>query len=128
MRCAMPTCGSGPVSTCRLSGLQEAGKSTLLNIIALLDRHTAGRYWFGGTDVNSLGEGARSGLRAHRIGFVFQSFHLLAQRTVTENVMMSMLYSSVRHAGNGGHGAGAAPGTRRARSPGRFPSRAPVRW
>ena len=77
-------------------GPSGSGKSTLLNIVALLDRHTAGRYWFEGTDVESLDEGARSGLRAHRIGFVFQSFHLLAHRTVTENVTMSMLYNDVR--------------------------------
>ena len=77
-------------------GPSGSGKSTLLNIIALLDRHTGGRYWFEGTDVDRLGEGVRSGLRAHRIGFVFQSFHLLAHRTVTENVAMSMLYGSVR--------------------------------
>ena len=77
-------------------GPSGSGKSTLLNIIALLDRHTGGRYWFEGTDVDRLGEGVRSGLRAHRIGFVFQSFHLLAHRTVTENVTMSMLYGSIR--------------------------------
>ena len=76
-------------------GPSGSGKSTLLNIIALLDRHTAGTYRFEGTDVNRLSEGARTGLRAHRIGFVFQAFHLLAHRTVTENVMMSMLYNKV---------------------------------
>ena len=76
-------------------GPSGSGKSTLLNIIALLDRHTAGTYRFEGTDVTELSEGARTGLRAHRIGFVFQSFHLLAHRTVTENVVMSMLYNSV---------------------------------
>ncbi|MYC84870.1 MAG: ABC transporter ATP-binding protein [Acidimicrobiia bacterium] len=76
-------------------GPSGSGKSTLLNIIALLDRHTSGTYRFEGTDVTELSEGARTGLRAHRIGFVFQSFHLLAHRTVTENVIMSMLYNSV---------------------------------
>lgn len=76
-------------------GPSGSGKSTLLNIIALLDRHTSGTYRFEGTDVTELSEGARTGLRAHRIGFVFQSFHLLAHRTVTENVVMSMLYNSV---------------------------------
>lgn len=76
-------------------GPSGSGKSTLLNIIALLDRHTTGTYRFEGTDVTELSEGARTGLRAHRIGFVFQSFHLLAHRTVTENVVMSMLYNSV---------------------------------
>lgn len=76
-------------------GPSGSGKSTLLNIIALLDRHTSGTYRFEGTDVTELSEGARTGLRAHRIGFVFQSFHLLAHRTVTENVVLSMLYNSV---------------------------------
>lgn len=76
-------------------GPSGSGKSTLLNIVALLDRHTSGTYRFEGTDVTELSEGARTGLRAHRIGFVFQSFHLLAHRTVTENVIMSMLYNSV---------------------------------
>ena len=75
-------------------GPSGSGKSTLLNVIALLDRQTAGAYRFEGTDVTDLSEGARTGLRAHRIGFVFQSFHLLAHRTVTENVVMSMLYNS----------------------------------
>ena len=77
-------------------GPSGSGKSTLLNVIALLDRHTAGTYRFEGTDVTELSEGARTGLRAHRIGFVFQSFHLLAHRTVTENVILSMLYNNVR--------------------------------
>ena len=76
-------------------GPSGSGKSSLLNVIALLDRHTDGIYRFEGTDVTELSEGARTGLRAHRIGFVFQSFHLLAHRTVTENVIMSMLYNSV---------------------------------
>lgn len=77
-------------------GPSGSGKSTLLNVIALLDRHTAGTYRFEGTDVTKLSEGARTGLRAHRMGFVFQAFHLLAHRTVTENVILSMLYNSVR--------------------------------
>lgn len=77
-------------------GPSGSGKSTLLNVIALLDRHTSGRYLFEGTDVTELSDGARTGLRAHRIGFVFQSFHLLSHRTVTENVVMSMLYNGVR--------------------------------
>ena len=76
-------------------GPSGSGKSTLLNIIALLDRPTSGTYRFEGTDVTELSEGRRTGLRAHRIGFVFQSFHLLAPRTVTENVILSMLYNSV---------------------------------
>ena len=76
-------------------GPSGSGKSTLLNVIALLDRHTSGVYRFEGADVTKMSEGARTGLRAHRIGFVFQAFHLLAHRTVTENVVLSMLYNNV---------------------------------
>ena len=79
-------------------GPSGSGKSTLLNIIALLDRHTSGRYSFEGLDVSDLSEGERTGLRAHRIGFVFQSFHLLSHRTVLENVILSMLYGNVPRA------------------------------
>ena len=79
-------------------GPSGSGKSTLLNIIALLDRHTSGRYRFEGLDVSDLSEGERTGLRAHRIGFVFQSFHLLSHRTVLENVILSMLYGNVLRA------------------------------
>ena len=79
-------------------GPSGSGKSTLLNIIALLDRHTGGRYWFEGWDVSDLSEGERTGLRAHRIGFVFQSFHLMSHRTVLENVILAMLYGNVPRA------------------------------
>ena len=78
-----------------IMGPSGSGKSTLLNITALLDRHTSGTYRFEGRDVGRLSEGERTGLRAHRIGFVFQSFHLLTHRTVMENVILSMLYGSV---------------------------------
>ena len=81
-----------------ISGPSGSGKSTLLNVLALLDRHTAGTYRFEGADVARLTEGQRTGLRAHRIGFVFQAFHLLGHRDVTENVMMSMLYNRVPRA------------------------------
>ncbi|MDE0605630.1 MAG: ABC transporter ATP-binding protein [Acidimicrobiaceae bacterium] len=76
-----------------IMGPSGSGKSTLLNIMALLDRQTSGAYRFDGVDAQSLSEGRRTGLRAHRIGFVFQAFHLLAHRDVTENVIMSMLYN-----------------------------------
>ncbi len=76
-----------------IMGPSGSGKSTLLNIMALLDRQTSGTYRFEGVDAQSLPEGRRTGLRAHRIGFVFQAFHLLAHRNVTENVVMSMLYN-----------------------------------
>ncbi len=79
-----------------VEGPSGSGKSTLLNVMALLDRHTSGDYRFDGVGVGDLTEAQRNGVRAHRIGFVFQSFHLLAHRDVTDNVMLSMIYNRVR--------------------------------
>jgi ABC-type lipoprotein export system ATPase subunit len=73
-------------------GPSGSGKSTLLNILGLLDRQTAGTYRFDGVDVSELDDLRRAGLRGQRIGFVFQSFHLLPHRTVLENVMLAELY------------------------------------
>ncbi len=77
-------------------GPSGSGKSTLLNVIGLLDRPTSGIYEFDGLAVGTMPDGRRAGLRSARIGFVFQSFHLLAHRSALENVMMAGLY---RHAG-----------------------------
>ena len=74
-------------------GPSGSGKSTLLNILGCLDRPTAGSYLLDGIDAASLSDGARAALRGRRIGFVFQSFHLLAHRTVAENVMLAELYT-----------------------------------
>ena len=73
-------------------GPSGSGKSTLLNVIGLLDRHTAGTYRFEGVDVDTLDDVRRAGLRGRRIGFVFQSFHLMPHRSVLENVMLAELY------------------------------------
>jgi ABC-type lipoprotein export system ATPase subunit len=73
-------------------GPSGSGKSTLLNIIGLLDRHDAGTYLLEGVDVSGLSDLARAGLRGRRIGFVFQSFHLLPHRSVLDNVMLAELY------------------------------------
>ena len=73
-------------------GPSGSGKSTLLNVIGCLDRHSSGCYRFAGTDVSELKDRQRAGLRARSIGFVFQSFHLLAHRNVTENVMLAEVY------------------------------------
>ena len=73
-------------------GPSGSGKSTLLNVVGLLDRHTAGTYRFEGVDVASLDDLRRTGLRGRRIGFVFQSFHLMPHRSVLENVMLAELY------------------------------------
>ncbi len=75
-----------------ISGPSGSGKSTLLNVIGCLDRHTSGTYHFDGIDVAGLSDGERAGLRSRRIGFVFQAFHLLAHRTVLENVMLAEVY------------------------------------
>lgn len=76
-------------------GPSGSGKSTLLNILGLLDRPSSGSYLFEGTEVATLDDNARTAVRGHRIGFVFQSFHLLSHRTVLENVGLSMLYTGV---------------------------------
>ncbi len=73
-------------------GPSGSGKSTLLNIIGCLDELTSGSYRFDGIEVSELTDKQRAGLRCRGIGFVFQSFHLLGQRTVTENVMLSDVY------------------------------------
>ena len=78
-----------------ITGPSGSGKSTLLNILGLLDRPTSGTFILDGIDTTSLSEGRRCGVRGARIGFVFQSFHLLAHRTATENVMGALLYRRV---------------------------------
>lgn len=75
-----------------IAGPSGSGKSTLLNIMGLLDAQTAGMYHFDGIDIATLRDPERAGLRSRAIGFVFQSFHLIAHRTVLENVMLSEIY------------------------------------
>ncbi len=82
-----------------ISGPSGAGKSTLLNIIGCLDRPTSGSYFFDGIDTARLTDNQRAGLRSQRIGFVFQSFHLLPYRTVLENVMLAEVYRQHSHNG-----------------------------
>jgi ABC-type lipoprotein export system ATPase subunit len=73
-------------------GPSGSGKSTLLNILGCLDRPSTGTYLFDRIDVGALTDDQRAALRAHAIGFVFQTFNLLAHRTVLENVMLAEVY------------------------------------
>jgi len=75
-----------------ITGPSGAGKSTLLNILGCLDSPSSGEYFFEGIDTASLSDEERAGLRSRRIGFVFQSYHLLSHRSVLENVMLAEVY------------------------------------
>ena len=76
-------------------GPSGSGKSTLLNLLGLLDRPTSGSYLLEGLDTSTLTEDQRTALRGRRLGFVFQSFHLVDHRTATENVMLGLLYRNL---------------------------------
>ncbi len=76
-------------------GRSGSGKSTLLNILGCLDRPTSGRYLLGGTDVGTLDDDALSTIRGRRIGFIFQSFNLIPQLTVLENLEVPLFYQGV---------------------------------
>lgn len=73
-----------------LVGASGAGKSTLLALLAGLDLPTSGQVWIDGTEITALDEDARAQLRAERVGFVFQAFHLLPALTALENVMLPL--------------------------------------
>lgn len=74
-----------------ITGVSGSGKSTLLNLLGALDRPDAGTLQIGGLAVETLHESARCRLRSDRLGFVFQSHHLLPEFTAEENIMMPML-------------------------------------
>ena len=78
-----------------IMGPSGCGKSTLLNILGLLDNPSDGKYILDGTDVSSLKEKQRTGLRKGKIGFVFQNFNLIDELTVEENVELPLRYLNV---------------------------------
>ena len=73
-------------------GPSGCGKSTLLNILGTVDRPSAGRYWFGDDDLARVDEARLAQLRAQRLGFVFQSFNLIDELTIEENVELGLTY------------------------------------
>ena len=79
-------------------GASGAGKSTLLALLAGLDLPTSGRVLLAGQDLNALDEDGRARLRAERVGFVFQSFHLVPALTALENVMLPLELAGRRDA------------------------------
>jgi len=78
-----------------IMGTSGSGKSTLLNMLGCLDRPTSGRYLFGGQDVSLLDDNGMSELRLRMLGFIFQSFNLIAQLTVQENIELPLFYQGL---------------------------------
>ena len=78
-----------------IMGPSGSGKSTMLNVLGCLDRPTAGRYFLGGDDVSRMPDDLLSEVRGRRIGFIFQSYNLIAQLTVIENIQVPLLYQGV---------------------------------
>jgi len=79
-----------------IMGPSGCGKSTLLNIVGLLDNPTSGNFYFGDKEVGNLKETERTQLRKGNIGFVFQSFNLIDNMTVYENVEMPLTYLKIK--------------------------------
>jgi len=78
-----------------IMGPSGCGKSTLLNILGMLDNPTGGTYFLNGTDVSAFPERQRTRLRKGVIGFVFQSFNLIEELSVFENIELPLLYMGV---------------------------------
>jgi len=78
-----------------IMGPSGSGKSTLLNVIGLLDRPTAGQYVLDGRETTSLNDDELAHVRARKIGFIFQSFHLVPRLTAFENVELPMVLASI---------------------------------
>ena len=84
------TLSVAPGESLAITGVSGSGKSTLLAVLAGLERPSAGRLWWGGDELTELDEEARARLRAGRVGFVFQSFHLLDGLSARDNVMLPL--------------------------------------
>src|SRR5260221_10456666 len=75
-----------------LMGPSGSGKSTLLNVVGCLDRPTSGNYFLGDEDVAGMEDDQLSEVRSRYLGFIFQSYNLLPQYTVVENIEIPLLY------------------------------------
>jgi len=78
-----------------IMGPSGSGKSTMLNMLGCLDRPSRGRYWLGGQDVSRMSDSQLSEVRNTRIGFIFQSFNLIQQLTVLQNIEIPLFYQGL---------------------------------
>jgi putative ABC transport system ATP-binding protein len=78
-----------------IMGPSGSGKSTMLNVLGCLDRPSGGHYWLGGQDVSALSDNQLSDVRNLRIGFVFQSFNLIQQLTILQNIEVPLFYQGL---------------------------------
>lgn len=78
-----------------ITGASGSGKSTLLSLLGLLDEPSGGEYWLDGDNVAELNDRQRASIRAHKLGFVFQAFHLIGYRSVVDNVQLGLTYQGV---------------------------------
>src|SRR5438093_8517118 len=79
-----------------LMGPSGSGKSTLLNLLGCLDRPTSGQYFLGDEDVSDMDDDQLSEIRSRYLGFIFQSYNLLAQYTVAENIEVPLIYQGAK--------------------------------
>jgi len=78
-----------------IMGPSGCGKSTLLNIIGMLDTPASGQYYFGDQEISTLNESKLSEVRKHNVGFIFQSFNLIDELSVEENIELALLYHDI---------------------------------
>ncbi|AYV12122.1 ABC transporter ATP-binding protein [Shewanella algae] len=80
-----------------IMGASGSGKSTLLNHIGLLESADSGHYWFEGSDLYQLSRSARQRFRSHHLGYIFQSFNLIDDLTVYQNIELPLIYQRTPH-------------------------------